>query len=86
MIKKDITIQTEVSVLFHHPEKTESYFIDGDWGNYFYRLDDLDELAEHIALNARWNGVNLHKDSETASYEWVIDIEGCPLFYRKDGV
>lgn len=85
MIKKGLAIQTEMSVVFHHPEKTESYFIDGDWKNYFYSLDDLDELAETIALGARCSGVNLHKDSETSNYEWVIDIEGFPLFYKKYG-
>ncbi|WP_341496395.1 hypothetical protein WAX88_16220 [Photobacterium damselae subsp. damselae] len=46
------TFEMEIDVDFKDPEKAKAYFIESeDWKNAFYSLEDLKELAAHLALN-----------------------------------
>ena len=45
----NVGYEMKIEVLFSDPVKAESYFIKGDWRNYFFKLDDMEELSIHIA-------------------------------------
>lgn len=81
MYEREVTLQTDIRVILHDPEKTEDYFIDGDWKNYFFTFSDLDDLIEHLAYAARYMGTEWKHNPEKSAYDTVIDIEGFPYFH-----
>ncbi|HBG06302.1 MAG: hypothetical protein A2075_12090 [Geobacteraceae bacterium GWC2_58_44] len=73
------TYEMEIDVEFENPEAAKAYFIDGEWKTVFYRLDDLQEVAEHLSLcfhneHDRW-------DSEAKSFR--RDIEGYGRYFKQ---
>lgn len=43
------TFETEIDVEFENPEAAAAYFLTGEWPTVFYKLRDLDEVAETLA-------------------------------------
>ncbi|MDP2566481.1 hypothetical protein [Pseudoalteromonas marina] len=43
------TIQCEIEIDFKDKAKAKAFFIDGDWSDVFYEIDDLEELAGILA-------------------------------------
>lgn len=51
MKKFNIELQANIKVTFSDPKKAQAYFIDGEWNEYFFDFDSLQELAEFIGSN-----------------------------------
>lgn len=47
-MKFKATLECEIEVDFSDKEKAQAYFIDGDWKEYFYTFDGLDEFTRHL--------------------------------------
>ncbi|MBD1559523.1 hypothetical protein HC752_21505 [Vibrio sp. S9_S30] len=45
------TFEFQIDVNFIEKDKAEAMFIESDWKDVFYTFIDLDEVAEHLALN-----------------------------------
>jgi hypothetical protein len=43
------SFEMEIDVSFADPEKAKAYFIDGEWKDSFWEIDDMEELAKYIA-------------------------------------
>ncbi|MCY9861384.1 hypothetical protein OTK49_02485 [Vibrio coralliirubri] len=64
------TFDCKIDVDFQDPAKAQAYFIDGDWRDFFYAFDNLEEVTEHLALN-------FHKADEYYDHEGLNrSIEG----------
>ena len=76
------TFEMEIDVQFENPEASEAYFIRGDWKETFYDLDDLEQVAEHLA-----DGFHHESDSwDTEAKAHYRMVEGFGYFYdQKDG-
>lgn len=48
MKKFKATLEQEVTVTFTNPEGVISEFIDSNWRETFYTLDDLEEVVDHL--------------------------------------
>lgn len=84
MYEKEVTIQTDVRVILHEPEKTKDYFIDGDWKETFFTFSDLDDLIDFLAhTTQRLKSDFVYIAEEKKGYR-QIDIEGFPYFIRDD--
>lgn len=46
----DCELSCNYIISFLEPERAQAYYIDGDWKENFYEVDDLEDLAEHISL------------------------------------
>lgn len=80
-MKFNVELKTEVSVQFSNPEAAYNYFIkDTGWRDYFYRFDDLKELAEFLSQSILYTLEQWHQEKK----QFYRDIEGFPLF-MKDG-
>ncbi|MBL0523181.1 hypothetical protein JD523_20195 [Aeromonas enteropelogenes] len=52
MAKKfEVELIAQISVEFADPDKSHAYFVDGDWKETFWDVDDLDDLARDIGHN-----------------------------------
>ena len=47
-MKFKATLECEIEVDFSDKDKAKTYFIDGDWQEYFYAFDGLDEFTRHL--------------------------------------
>jgi len=47
----EVELKTELKVTFEDPIKAFNYFITGDWSDYFWRLEDLSEVASTLSLH-----------------------------------
>lgn len=84
-MKFEVELKTDIEVEFTDPDKVLKYFIEdtseGAWKNYFFKFDDIKELAEHLSevivkIPERWN-----QEGRCFSR----DMEGFALFNRDYG-
>lgn len=47
--KMRVELKAEIDVVFSEPEKAVAVFIDGDWKDAFWPIDDIEDLATNIA-------------------------------------
>lgn len=72
-------VKKQVEVEFIEPEKTLDFFLNSDWKEVFFILDDLKEIAEFIA----------HQVGSFESYFGEVEIDGeCEYrrYYRLEGL
>lgn len=67
MKKFNVELKQEVEVEFSSVNKAKKYFIKGDWKDFFYAYENLEELASDLALN-------FSNPRGVTSYDWV---KGC---------
>ena len=74
------TFAMEIDVDFENPEAAIKYFIDGEWKTVFYKLDDLNGVAECLSRSFHqeddsWDGKNCC---------FYRSMEGFGRFIRQD--
>lgn len=75
-----VEMQMNIEISFEDKEKSEEYFIHGDWKNYFYEYDNLEEIAGHIAYAFNVCPTHWSKERKT-DFKF---IEGFGEFFRED--
>lgn len=86
-MKRKVTLETEVVVGYSNPEKAHQYFIEGDWKNTFFDLDDLEDLTEFLALAVFQHpeGFRLVQFGVKGNeYRFVKEMEGFATFIKDE--
>ena len=79
-----VELKAEIDVSFSDPEKAKAVFIDGDWKDYFWVIDDLENLATDLA-NAFHNEPQHWKyDHEKQKGWYQKSPEGFGTFIQQD--
>lgn len=71
------------SITFSDPEKAKAEFIDGDWSDYFWEIDDMEDLATNI-IQAVHNEQEISEIDSQDKYVMKRSPEGFGV-YLKDG-
>ena len=74
------TFEYQIDVNFIDKEKAESFFLESDWKDCFYEFNDLDEAAEHVAMNFH-NDSGQYEGGDLIKY---IEGFGSFLFHREE--
>lgn len=82
MAKFNVEMKSEFDIEFVEPEKSKAYFVDGDWSDYFYPADTLEELVEVMSTM-------LAKELESPSWDSeksraYLNIEGFPILVANE--
>ena len=80
MTRYNVTLEAEVSVSLSDPEKAKAYFIDGTWKDYFWKINDIDELHKTIAHAFYIESSQYDKELNVM----VRSVEGFGTFVRQD--
>lgn len=81
MQKFDVELEMKIKVELENPEAIQAYFIDGDWGDCFYPLEDLEEFIHYLV-----NSFQMEPDSYSEEHKAFIRApEGFGVYIRTSG-
>lgn len=71
------TFEMEIDVEFENPEAAAAYFLSGEWPTVFYKLHDLNEVAETLA----WAFFQCDDEWDSEAKSWCRATEAFGRFH-----
>lgn len=77
----NVDFEMQLQVTLHNPDAAKDYFIDGDWKESFYTLDDIEDLVRLLA-----NAFQCEADCYSPEHRgFVRNVEGFGVYVRSAG-
>ncbi|NOQ50309.1 MAG: hypothetical protein GQ557_01420 [Mycoplasmataceae bacterium] len=84
MEKYRTDFEMQIIVEFQDVEKAKKHFINSEWGNCFWKLDDLSDVAEMLSNSFYYSNDVHNYDGKTKKSTWIKFMEGFGSFERQD--